>query len=158
LPRCTGVRISNQKLVIATVERHANAALELRPDACAVLELGGRAQDDLLSLFADVASFVKKSGIESLVVKGSPVQGTHRWSGLGFKIEAVLQLLPRLWVKVVPAVTITSWAQRVEPELPKPNGAELGYAISKLQADAICTAAWGEQQLQQLNEQLTCPG
>ncbi len=141
----SGVRISNDKLVIATLERRAGTELRLCPDASSVFELSGRKQSDLLSLFGEVHSFARSAGINNLVVRGCPPRGSHRGSGLGFKLEALLQFLPEVSVEVVPAITITCWDQRTDPVLPQADRAGLGYALSKLQAEAIMTAAWAAE-------------
>lgn len=143
--RFSGVRISNQKLVIATVERGTDAELRLCADASSVFELAGREQSDLLCLFDEVQSFAMGVGLASLVVRGCPAKGSYRGSGLGFKIEALLQFLPDVIVEVIPAMTITCWDQRTDPVLPEPDRPRLGYALSKLQGEAIMTAAWAEE-------------
>lgn len=148
--RYSGVRISNQKLVIATIERAGSGELRLAPEHSQVFQLAGREQGDLHELFREVLAFVRSKRINSITIRAAPPRGTHRGSGLGFKIEALLQFLPYVSVRTVPAMTVTCWNQRTDPRLPEPDREHLGSAMAKVQLDAIQVAAWAADHVEAL--------
>ncbi len=140
--RFSGVKISSQQLVIASVEHIPSGPLRLCPEASCEFALAGRDQADLLGLFDEVRGFVRRLSIHTLVIRGSPPSGPHQGSGLGFKIEALLQFLPQVRIEIVQAVTLTAWLKRNDPLLPPADRARLGYKLAKLQDDAIAMASW----------------
>jgi hypothetical protein len=108
----------------------------------AQIELEDRDQQALHHFKEDLESFIKETGINRLLLRGPPKSGKFR-SGLAFKVEAVLQLVPGLQVEVVHFNRVDSWSRGAAGLMPEPIAGLVRWE-EEAHRSAIATACFGE--------------
>jgi hypothetical protein len=142
--RFTGAMISNRDLLILTIERKGNTLL-LCESASAHLVLAGRDQAELLQLQRETQGFLRDAGITCIMLRGAPGSGEYRGSPLGYKIEAVLQLLKGVRLDIVHSNSVNAWIRQFGKSAPAPIRG-LRHPDIGLHRQAIATACLAEAQ------------
>lgn len=138
----TGAAIRSDTLVIATVRGCSLEGFELCLDKSAQIELEDRDQEALHFFKEDLATFIEEAGITRLLLRGPPKSGQFR-TGLAFKVEAVLQLIPGLEVEVVHFNRVDSWSRSSAGVAPAPISGLVRWE-EEAHRSAIATACFGE--------------
>jgi hypothetical protein len=138
----TGAAIRSDTLVIATVKGCSMEGFELSLEKSAQIELEDRDQEALHFFKEDLESFIQESGITRLLLRGPPKTGKFR-TGLAFKVEAVLQLVPGLEVEVVHFNRVDSWLRSSGGVAPAPIAGLVRWE-EEAHRSAIATACFGE--------------
>ena len=149
--RYSGAAIRSDTLVIATVEGCAMTGFKLCLEQSAQIELEDRDQEALRWFCDDLQSFIRDAGLKRILLRGPPKTGKFR-TGLAFKIEAVLQLLPELEVEVVHFNRVDSWTRHSQEVCPEPIDG-LAYWERDAHRSAIATACFGEMYAAQRSAQ-----
>jgi hypothetical protein len=142
--RFTGAMISNRDLLILTIERQDDTLL-LCESASAHLVLKGREQAELLQLQRETQGFLRDAGITRIMLRGAPGSGEYRGSPLGYKIEAVLQLLKGVRLDIVHSNSVNAWIRQFGKNAPATIRG-LRQAESSLHRQAIAAACLAEAQ------------
>lgn len=145
----TGAAIRSDTLVIATVQGCALEGFELCLNKSAQIELEDRDQEALHFFKEDLGAFIEEAGITRLLLRGPPKSGQFR-TGLAFKVEAVLQLVPALEVEVVHFNRVDSWARSSAGVAPAPISGLVRWE-EEAHRSAIATACFGEMHAAQTN-------
>jgi hypothetical protein len=140
----SGASIRSDHLVIATVQGGASCGFELCVERSAQIELEDRDAESLHQFRSDVEAFIHDAGIVRVVVRALPKTGKFR-TGLGLKIEAVLQLIPGLQIDLVHFNVIDTWRRYSSELAPKPI-AGLVHWEEEAHRYAIAAACWAETQ------------
>ena len=140
--RTSGASIRCDHLVIATVDGSAGSGFSLCLEQSCQIELEGRDQDSLRLFREDLEQFIKESGITRILLRGPPHTGEYR-SGLGLKIEAVMQLVPSLEIQLVHFNSVEKW-KRCSPGLAPKSVSNLVRWEEEAHRNAIATACFGE--------------
>jgi hypothetical protein len=138
----TGAAIRSDTLVIATVKGCSLDGFELCLDKSAQIELEDRDQEALHFFKEDLETFIREAGITRLLLRGPPKTGKFR-TGLAFKVEAVLQLVPGLEVEVVHFNRVDSWSRSSSGVAPAPISGLVRWE-EEAHRSAIATACFGE--------------
>ena len=138
----TGAAIRSDTLVVATVKGCSLEGFELCLDKSAQIELEDRDQQALHDFKEDLESFINEAGITRLLLRGPPKSGKFT-TGLAFKVEAVLQLVPGLQVEVVHFNRVDTWRRHSKGVAPEPI-AGLVHWEREAHESAIATACFGE--------------
>jgi hypothetical protein len=138
----SGASIRSDHLVIATVQGGASCGFELCIERSAQIELEDRDGESLHQFRSDVEAFIREARIARLILRALPKTGKFR-TGLGLKIEAVLQLIPGLQVDLVHFNVIDSWRRYSSEILPKPI-AGLVHWEEEAHRYAIAAGCWAE--------------
>jgi hypothetical protein len=140
--RYSGAAIRSDTLVIATVQGCSLTGFQLCLEQSAQIELEGRDQEALHWFRDDLQSFFVEAGIDHILLRGPPKTGKFR-TGLAFKIEAVLQLVPQLLVEVVHFNRVDTWTRHSPGVAPEPIDG-LVHWEREAHRSAIATACFGE--------------
>ena len=140
--RYSGAVIGRDHLVIATVEGSAQSGFELLLSHSAQIELDERDQESLCYFKEDLETFLADAGLSRVLLKELPKTGQYR-TGLGFKIEAALQLAPGIEVGLIHFNSVEKWIRHSAGISPEPVG-HLQLWEQKLHKHAIATACLSE--------------
>jgi len=106
--RFTGAAARGTAMVIITV-RPENDAFVLCEDASARLVMDDRSQREMRFFKEDLAAFVDRTGVDKIVLRGAPEAGKFKAHPRIYKMEAALQLHPKLEVSIVTDATLEKW-------------------------------------------------
>jgi hypothetical protein len=140
--RYSGAAIRSDTLVIATVEGSSLTGFKLCLEQSAQIELECRDQEALRWFREDLQSFLAEAGLTQILLRGPPKTGKFR-TGLAFKIEAVLQLVPQIDVEVVHFNRVDTWRRHSSGVAPEPIEG-LVHWEQEAHRSAIATACFGE--------------
>jgi hypothetical protein len=141
--RACGVAIANQRMALATVSRNAGFT-RLCFAATGHFVLRDRTQESLRRLQDELWRFLSVNQIGRITLRGAPPSGKQVGGGLGFKMEALLQLMPTVDLEIVHPATVLAWERRHRSTAPKLI-LGLRQTDSALQELAIATACCGLQ-------------
>ena len=86
-------------IATATIEGHDGLVFDSR---CSTrLALAGRAQSDVREFADQLGRYLARKRISRLVLRSAPPSGPFSASGIVYKIECVLQLMPGLMVELI---------------------------------------------------------
>lgn len=140
--RFTGAAVGRVCLVFATVQLFEDI-FELCEDASCQFPLPERDQESVRRLHRNVQEFVAGAEITDILLRQRNTFGQQSSSGGHFKVEAVLQLIPGLVTRSVPAVTVNTWSRKPHFEAPECGQVELRWQQT-MQGHAIATACLAE--------------
>lgn len=110
--------ISKPRLVLVTVRFGGRNGPEVVAAASQCFEIADRSARSVQRLSREVTSFVSRQGIESVYLRAHGEDGKYPGHPLNFKLETVLQLMPKLLVTFVNSSSISAWVNRTDPSLP----------------------------------------
>jgi hypothetical protein len=110
-----GATIRAKELILVTVEESHAGQRALVLGASNKFPLDDSDQAHVKDFYKALDSFVSASKIDRLALVGRISGGQFGGGSTGFKIEALLQLLP-VTVEIIPAKTLATWEKK------NPNG------------------------------------
>lgn len=143
--RFTGAAARGTAMVIISV-RLENDAFMLCEDASARLMMEDRSQGDMRQFADDLAAFVDRTGVDRIVLRGAPNKGDYAAHPRIYKMEAALQLQPKLDVAMVTPPTLDKWERHSGSMAPDVHPSVTTMMEETLHRDAIkaaCLSAMG---------------
>ena len=110
--------ISKPRLMLVTVRFGGRSGPEVVTAASECFEIADRSARAVQRLSREVSSFVSRQGIEAIYLRAHGESGKYPGHPLNFKLETVLQLMPKLSVTFVNSASISAWVNRTDPRLP----------------------------------------
>jgi hypothetical protein len=137
----TAAVISAPKLFVVTLERRGTE-LRVLPQKSATFELGGRDAYHVNTLWCELKSFVSRARVDEISLRAAQDSGQYPAKPAAYKIEAILQLIPKFTVNFVHTNSVGAWIRREDPELPEPWLPSMEARWRKQQMRAIEMAAY----------------
>lgn len=143
--RFTGAAARGTAMVIITVRLEGDAFV-LCEEASARLVMEDRGQLEMRQFGEDLAAFVDRTGVDKILLRGAPARGDYAAHPRIYKMEASLQLHPKLQIAMVTPATLDKWERHSGSIAPDVHPSVTTMIEKTLHRDAIraaCLSAMG---------------
>lgn len=143
--RYTGAAARGNLMIIITV-RVEGMNFVVCEDASARLVMEDRSQEEMRRFAAALDAFVERTGVEKIVLRSAPPKGDYAAHPRVYKMEAALQLHPKLQVAMSAPATLNKWERYsggVAPEVHPNVTTAHEKALHQEAITAACLSAIG---------------
>ena len=140
MSRATAINFSKPNLDIVTLYRGRSGEIAIDDARTARLQFATREASDLEETRQAIISLLREWRVRRLALRVGAERGPYILNPLAYKLEAALQLTPRLRLDCLTVAQVAGFGRRHGDDLPEPQPRCVGSAGRSGQLNAIRTA------------------